>query len=125
MSDPFDKATPSQVCHLSLFDGQKLEFPKLGRQNLTAAEVGFNKGVGLARRLAGIHPRSAIVGFPVPVPVPSAPATALVALRDDMIDPAVDVYSRDRRRVDLQQVEEGRAQVLGPLRDGRTSGTPR
>ena len=62
----------------------------LVRHPLASVDVGRNKAMALARRLAGIHPTATITGCPIAVPVPEMAATESARHALDTADVIVD-----------------------------------
>ena len=80
---------------LSLFDRATLEFPKLGRHVLYPIDVGNNKALAHARRLAGIHPDAQITGFPWPLPLDDVKSTREARAALDVADVIIDCTANE------------------------------
>ena len=59
------------VKKLNLFDPDFIKFGNLCRHTLGGSSVGFNKAVALAGRLSRANPLSAIMGYPIGIPLNS------------------------------------------------------
>ena len=81
--------------NLSLFDGENVDSENLVRHPLAPADVGRNKAMALARRLAGIHPTATITGFSMAVPVTDLPVTEEARRALDEADVIIDCTAND------------------------------